>query len=90
MSAKDEIQAVIAIHKEAQALCAAGPWRTDVENAPKYGSDVLCQFEELGCVLQVVVAWSNDHWAWFDGFGRSYDNILLTAFAIINPPEDTP
>lgn len=41
MSAKDEIQTAIAIHREAQALCAAGPWRTDYENITEDGIYIL-------------------------------------------------
>lgn len=74
----------------AQSLCAAGPWRTDVENAPRNGSEVWCEFEELGTTLQVSAGWSNDHHAWFDGFGRSYSDTLLTAFAVPNPPQVKP
>ena len=66
---------------------AAGPWRYDVVNVPRDGSDVLCEFVEVGCELHVAAGWSNDHQAWFDGFGRSYSNLLLTAFAPLNPPE---
>ena len=73
----------------AQSLCAAGPWRTDVENAPRDGSDVWGKFEEVGTELHVSVGWSNDHYAWIDGFGRSYSDTLLTAFAVPNPPQVT-
>jgi hypothetical protein len=66
---------------------AAGPWCYDVENAPKDGSNVLCQFNEVGCDMEIVVFWSGRFNRWFDGFGRSYEHNLLRAFASINAPE---
>lgn len=68
-----------------QSACAAGSWRTDVENAPK---DTECQ---LWCKLHPA---NNGHdirigkfdsrsKTWTDGVWQLY----VTAFATINPPE---
>lgn len=66
------------IDKELSA-CAAGPWRTDVENAPK-DMDLLCHIKNGGSVM--VALGDTER---FQGNGWT-----ILAFAIPNPPETKP
>lgn len=68
---------------------AAGPWRTDVENAPKDGSEVMLAWgsEKLGVS---VFHWDKENDVWSDGSDGYVENEYIRAFAAINPPETTP
>jgi len=69
-------------------LFAAGPWRTDVENAPKDGSKVMLAWgsERIGIA---VFYWDNDANVWVDGNGSYVEHEYVIAFATINQPETT-
>ena len=71
------------------AACAAGPWRTDVENAPRDGSEVLLAWANNGNVYTETLCWNEIDEVW-----RNEDEGVLIippfAFATINPPQVTP
>ena len=73
-----------------QSACAAGPWRTDVDNAPRDGSDILGYFSNFGNPVMRRSAWESQGGFWggkdcFPGFAP--DELL--AFAVPNPPQVT-
>lgn len=73
-----------------ESACAAGPWRTDVENAPRDGSDILGYFSNFGNPVMRRSAWESQGGFWggkdcFPGFAP--DELL--AFAVPNPPQVT-
>lgn len=71
------------------AACAAGEWRTDMENAPK-DKDVLLAWKWLNNVQCDRMHWDETAECWSDGTGRGFvRNETVFAFATINPPEIT-
>jgi hypothetical protein len=77
-----------AICAHASATTAAGPWRTDVENAPKDGSEFVIWYDDqnVGWLLRIV--------HWYEPFKNFRDRMdygvympSMAAFATINPPD---
>lgn len=65
---------------------AAGPWRYDVENAPKDGRDVLGEFVVANQPITMAVRWDVKRLFWGnDCF--SLTNKQMLAFAELNLPE---
>lgn len=71
-------------------LFAAGPWRTDVENAPKDGSEFVIWYDDQdkGWRLRII--------HWYEPFKNFRDRMdygvympSMAAFATINQPETT-
>jgi len=67
---------------------AAGPWRTDVENAPKDGSEIAAEFNVLGAIERHFVKWHSGSGSWESPSEKLPDD-ALRAFATINRPETT-
>lgn len=68
--------------------CAAGPWRFDVENAPKDGSEFLIWYDDqdAGWRLRII--------HWYEPFKNFRDRMdygvympCMAAFTIPNPPQ---
>lgn len=70
------------------AACAAGPWRTDVENAPRDGSEIAGEFGVLGSKERHFVVWHPGSGSWRSP-SEKLSNDALLAFAIPNPPQKT-
>ena len=69
-------------------LFAAGPWRTDVENAPKDGSEVLLAWRDcIGEPHCESFHWDADDEVWINGDGGFIEDSGIRAFATINQPE---
>jgi hypothetical protein len=73
------------------AACAAGPWRTDVENAPK-GVPLLCwQWTPTGCAYNLIVLTRLKDGQWTCGNPDCCEHDPPIAFAELNPyQEPTP
>lgn len=73
----------------ARASCAAGPWRFDVENAPKDTAEIVGSFEGHYGPKMLVAYWdfASERWRTANG---DYDADLLLAWTDINPPEVKP
>lgn len=72
------------------SACAAGPWRYDVENAPKDGSEVWLYWHNPGdpeCKRTTTASWSIDLWS---GHMHYVLDSWLIAFAIPNLPQVKP
>lgn len=71
-----------------ESACAAGPWRRDVDNAPRDGSEVLLAWANNGNVYTETLCWNEIDEVW-----RNEDEGVLIippfAFATINPPQVT-
>lgn len=67
-------------------LFAAGPWRYDVENAPKDGSDVWGEFVIGTQVMKMAVRWDIKRKFWRNDYFSLMGN-QLHAFATVNLPE---
>ena len=80
---------MLSYYRAQLAACAAGPWRTDVENAPKDGSEIIGWFVRLPNYHDMIlVRWCNDFEAWSHiGLGFARQNSTLIAFAVPNPPQ---
>lgn len=66
---------------------AAGPWRTDVENAPKDGTMMLCEFGGESFRDIVTAEFRDGVWHTIEAL---YPDEDLLAFTTINTPENTP
>ena len=71
------------------ASCAAGPWRTDVKNAPKDGSEIWIEAKGGPEIFRAVAKWSVIYSFWAAG-GAMLQDSDLRAFAIPNAPEVKP
>lgn len=70
---------------------AAGPWRYDVENAPKDGSEILLAWRDcIGEPHCESFHWDADDNVWINGDGGFIEDSGIRAFAAINQPETTP
>lgn len=69
-------------------LFAAGPWRTDVDNAERDGSYFLMQDKYDGDLH--LVKWCKIHDCFTAISGSHHAAISIRAFAAINQPETTP
>lgn len=81
-------------HEEELAACAAGPWRYDVENAPKDGTYIQGMFKNnhpLSTSGKSLIPglWHKDEKCWdtMEGYFHQDD---LVAFAVPNPPQVKP
>lgn len=64
--------------------CAAGEWRTDLKNAPRDGSKVLCEFT----TGEVVAKWVKDAFDgqyWLTEYHKFYVDADLRAFSVLTP-----
>lgn len=55
-----------------------GPWRSDIENAPKDGTEILCKFMYCGREVKDFCVWHNRLWA---SHSTVYEPSSLLAFA---------
>lgn len=67
--------------------CAAGPWRYDVVNAPRDGSEVLCEFHRCEKVIITPATWQSLGRYWGTFTDATFEPKHLRAFATLNPPE---
>lgn len=72
------------------ATCAAGPWRYDVENAPKDGSEFLIWYDDQDAGWQLRII------HWYEPFKNFRDRMdygvympCMATFAVPNPPQVT-
>lgn len=71
---------------EAQlAACAAGPWRFDVENAPK---DVWLMGLYGTTWSRVKLSKTSGNWIWRGHTGPMKKTVCPDAFAVPNPPQE--
>ena len=69
-------------------LFSAGPWRYDVEDAPKDGSEIAAEFDVLGTIERHFVKWHHGSGSW-ESPSEKLPNDTLRAYAIVNQPETT-
>lgn len=65
---------------------AAGPWRYDVENAPKDGSEILLAWETSRPFIDLM-HWDSSIEKWNDDSDNPLEAGRVFAFVTINPPE---
>lgn len=68
-------------------LFSAGPWRYDVENAPKDGSEVLLAIRINDEDFCLVGKWHENYRFWSTSTGLMPQDKDVSAFATINQPE---
>lgn len=75
---------------EELSTCAAGPWRYDVDNAPKDGTNLLIAWKWLSNIQVDRLFWSQHDEFWTDGSGIRCCVMPDTVFAwtTINPPKE--
>lgn len=69
--------------------CAAGPWRTDVANAPKDGRKILGTFDSAFGEYVMRGWWEPEFKYWKTDTGYCFIASKLIAFADYNPYKDT-
>lgn len=78
-------------HNAQLAACAAGPWRFDVENAPKDGSMIWASWHKPSnpeAVFVTSLHWWENYKTW-RGHGFDVREEWIINFTIPNPPQVT-